>query len=323
MSGGGSSDGPRYRRERVRFRYQLGEVQVAQRFVEVAVDTSVFLERPVDDGAFVPPAEILASGAPCVMVLSQPIAAPFPTTTNLSSCLRFAPHQYRRSTIHLRGTFEAYLKAMPPDRRRKIQQKQRRYREACNGALPVRTFATRAELERFHAEAIPLAAKTYQERLFGKGLPKTDAFVADMRARGDAGAARGYLLDGPNGEAISYMYVTMDGAFVSYDFCGYDDAFARLSPGVVLQAAVLEDLFAARPGAIFDFGEGETQHKDTFGTEAMLCADLYFFPKTARGLELYVGQALAHGISRSAVAALDRFGLKEKVKRLLRRGIGG
>jgi CelD/BcsL family acetyltransferase involved in cellulose biosynthesis len=212
---------------------------------------------------------------------------------------------------------------MPPDRRRKIQQKQRRYREACNGRMPVRVFVTREDLERFHAEAIPLAAKTYQERLFGKGLPKSEAFLNDMRARGDAGTARGYLVDGPNGEAIAYMYVTVNGAFVSYDYCGYDDAFARLSPGVVLQSAVLEDLFAARPGAIFDFGEGETQHKDTFGTEAILCADLYFFPKTARGLELYAGQALAHGVSRSAVAALERFGLKEKVKRLLRRGIGG
>jgi CelD/BcsL family acetyltransferase involved in cellulose biosynthesis len=307
----------------VRFRYQLGEVQLAQRDVEVAVDTRVFIERPVDDGSLVPPSEVLASGTPCVMVLSQPIAAPLPTSTNLPGCIRFAPHQYRRSTIHVQGTFEGYLKAMPADRRRKIQQKQRRYREACNGRLPVRTFATRDELAAFHREALPLAAKTYQERLFGKGLPKSEAFVNEMLARGDAGTARGYLLAGPNGEAISYMYLTMNGAFVSYDYCGYDDAFARLSPGVVLQVAVLEDLFAVRPGSIFDFGEGETQHKDTFGTEAVLCADLYFFPKTARGLELYAGQALAHGVSRSAVAALERFGLKEKVKRLLRRGIGG
>jgi CelD/BcsL family acetyltransferase involved in cellulose biosynthesis len=318
-----AGDGPRYRTERVRFRYQLGELQLAQRFVDVAVDTSVFLERPVDDGSFVPPARVIASGTPCVMVLSQPIAAPLPVSTTFANCIRFAPHQYRRSTIHVQGTFEAYLKAMPSDRRRKIQQKQRRYREACNGRLPVRSFTTRAELERFHAETLPLAAKTYQERLFAKGLPKTDAFVADMRARGDAGTARGYLLDGPNGEAIAYMYLTMNGVFVSYDFCGYDDAYARLSPGVVLQVAVLEDLFATRPGSIFDFGEGETQHKDTFGTEAVLCADLYFFPKSARGLELYAGQALTHGISRGAVASLERFGLKEKVKRLLRRGIGG
>lgn len=316
-------DGSRYRTERVRFRYQLGEVQLAQRSVDVTVDTSAFLDRAVDDGTFVPPAPVLASGTPCVMVLSQPIAAPLPVSTTFVDCIRFAPHQYRRSTIHVQGTFEAYLKAMPPDRRRKIQQKQRRYREACDGRLPVRSFATRADLERFREETLPLAAKTYQERLFAKGLPKSSAFRDDMHARGEAGTARGYLLDGPNGEAIAYMYVTMDGAFVSYDYCGYDDAYARLSPGVVLQVAVLEDLFVTRPGSIFDFGEGETQHKDTFGTEAVLCADLYFFPKTFRGLELYAGQAFAHGVSRGAVATLARFGLKERVKRLLRRGLGG
>jgi hypothetical protein len=85
---------------------------------------------------------------------------------------------------------------------------------------------------------------------------------------------------------------------------------------------VIEDLFAACPGAIFDFGEGETRHKETFGTEALSCVDLYFFPKTARGLELFFGQAAMHGLSRTAVEILARLGVKEKVKRLLRRGIG-
>jgi CelD/BcsL family acetyltransferase involved in cellulose biosynthesis len=323
MRDGDMREGPRFRTERVRFRYQLGEVQLAQRLVDVRVDTSRFLERAVDDGSFVPPESVLESGTPCVMVLSQPIAEKLPVLSALRGCVRFAPHQYRRSTIRVVGSFDGYLKAMPPDRRRKIQQKQRRYREACGGRVPVRVFETRGELERFHAEALPLAAKTYQERLFGKGLPKSDAFLDELRTRGDEGRARAYLLDGPQGEAVAYMYVTFDAGIASYDYCGYDDAFAKISPGVVLQVAVLEDLFARVPGSIFDFGEGETQHKDTFGTESRLCADLYFFPKTARGLELLAGQAIAHGVSRGAVAALERFGLKEKVKRLLRRGIGG
>jgi CelD/BcsL family acetyltransferase involved in cellulose biosynthesis len=311
----------RYQRERVRFRYQLGEVQLAARHVEIAVDTSVFLERPVDGGAHVPPADVLGSGVPCVMVLSQPVAAPLPLVTTFGGCIRFAPHQYKRSTILLEGTFEDYMKRMPPDRRRQLQKKQRKFKEACGGELRVRVATTRDELERFHREALPLAAKTYQERLFAKGLPKGEGFLADLRARAAEGRARGYLLDGPSGEPMAYLYAQRDGQLVYYDYCGYDDAHAKLSPGVVLQLAVLEDLFASHPGHIFDFGEGETRHKETFGTEAMHCADLYFFPKTARGLELFLGQAAMHGISRGAVAVLAKLGVKEKVKRLLRRGI--
>jgi hypothetical protein len=313
----------RYPRERVRFRYQLGEVQIAARHVEIAVDASVFLERPVDHGDHVPPAAVLASGVPCVMVLSQPVSGPLPIVAGFERCVRFAPHQYKRSTIRLEGTFDAYLKAMPPDRRRQLQKKQRKFREACGGELRVRIAATAEELERFHREAVPLAAKTYQERLFAKGLPKGASFVDDMRARAREGRARGYLLDGPSGEPMAYLYAQRDGKLIYYDYCGYDDAHAKLSPGVVLQLAVLEDLFATHGGHIFDFGEGETRHKETFGTEAMHCADLYFFPKTPRGLELFLGQAAMHGISRGAVGVLARFGIKEKVKRLLRRGIGG
>lgn len=313
----------RYQRERVRFRYQLGEVQIAARHVDIAVDASVFLERPIDAGDHVPPAAVLDSGVPCVMVLSQPVGGPLPLVTSFERCVRFAPHQYKRSTIRLDGAFDAYLKAMPPDRRRQLQKKQRKFREACGGELRVRIASTAEELERFHREAVPLAAKTYQERLFAKGLPKTTAFLEDMRARAGEGRARGYLLDGPSGEPMAYLYAQRDGKLVYYDYCGYDDAHAKLSPGVVLQLAVLEDLFATHAGHIFDFGEGETRHKETFGTEAMHCADLYFFPKTARGIELFLGQAAMHGVSRGAVAVLARLGIKERVKRLLRRGIGG
>ncbi len=321
MSGAGESE--RWRTENVRFRYQLGEVQLAARQVAVTVDTSLFLERPVDDGTFVPPDEAAQLHAPCIMVLSQPVANPLPVVSSVGAFVRFAPHHYRRSTIHLKGTFAAYLEAMPADRRRQLQKKQRKFRDACGGSLRVRVSTTVADLEAFHREAVPLAAKTYQERLFKKGLPQSEAFRADLRDRGARGAARGYLLDGPDGRAIAYLYATIDGPLIAYDFCGYDDDHAKLSPGVVLQLAVIEDLFASNEGAIFDFGEGETRHKETFGTEACSCVDLYFFPKTVRGLELFLGQAAMHGLSRSAVQVLAKLGVKERVKRLLRRGVGG
>ncbi len=311
----------RYRLETVRFRYQLGEVQIAARHVKVAVDTSLFLERPIDDGSFHPQHDSDFLGSHCVMVLSQPVAAPLPVVSMVGPYVRFAPHHYRRSTIHLKGTFKGYLDGLPPDRRRQLQKKQRKFRDECGGVLGVRVSSTPAELAAFHREAVPLAAKTYQERLFKKGLPSNDAFLSDLRSRGQRQAARGYLLDGPGGIPVAYLYATIDGHLISYDYCGYDDNFSKISPGVVLQLAVLEDLFSVQPHAIFDFGEGETRHKETFGTEAIDCVDLYFFQKSIRGLELFLGQAAMHGISRGAVQFLAKVGLKDKVKRFLRRGV--
>ena len=309
----------RYRLETVRFRYQLGEVQWAERAVPVAVDTSLFFDRPVDAGSFVPPVEVLRFGVSCVMVLSQPLASPLPLVASAGPFVRFAPHQYRRSTIRLEGSFDDYLTAMPAERRRKLLAKKRKFREACAGSLALRVSSTEGELEAFQRTALPLAANTYQERLFKKGLPNTDAFHTDLRERARTGRARGYLLDGPNGKPIAYIYATLDGPLVTFEHLGYDLAYSKLSPGVVLQIAVLEDLFRARCAKIFDFGEGEGQHKTTFGSESTACGDLYFFPKTARGLELFAGQALAHTVSRAAVRALSRLGLREKVKRLMRR----
>lgn len=312
----------RYRVETVRFRYQFGEVQLAARDVPVAVDTSLFFDRAPDAGAFVPPPEVLKLGVPCVMVLSQPLVNPLPLVASTGPYVRFVPHQYRRSTVRLEGPFSDYLASMPADRRRKLLTKQRKYRDACGGELRVHVSRTAMELEHFHRLARPIATATYQERLFGKGLPGTRAFLDDMRRRGTRGTARGYLLAGPGHSVAAYIYVVINGPLVTFEHLGYDASLSKLSPGLVLQMAALDDLFDACAGKVFDFGEGDGQHKSTFGTELTPCADLYFFPKTLRGLELFAGQALAHGVSRTAVQTLTRTGLRDQVKRFVRRTFG-
>jgi hypothetical protein len=69
----------------------------------------------------------------------------------------------------------------------------------------------------------------------------------------------------------------------------------------------------------FDFTEGEGPHKAFFSTHHWYCADVWVLAPTLRNW-LIVG--LHVGLDRSgfiAGLALDRLGLKQRVRRLMRR----
>ena len=59
------------------------------------------------------------------------------------------------------------------------------------------------------------------------------------------------------GEPVAYLYLPVSGRTLIYAYLGYDAEHAHLSPGTVLQMAALENLFAEKRFAYFDFTEGE------------------------------------------------------------------
>src|SRR5258706_16316460 len=95
----------------------------------------------------------------------------------------------------------------------------------------------------FHREARGISQLSYQEKLFDAGLPTDEAFLANMRAQGEMGRARAYLLF-LEGRAISYLYCWASAGRLQYGYLGFVPDFASLSPGTVLQYLALEALFA-------------------------------------------------------------------------------
>jgi hypothetical protein len=87
----------------------------------------------------------------------------------------------------------------------------------------------------------------------------------------------------------------------------------------VLHYFVLQSLFEERPIRILDFTEGEGQHKAFFASDHRLCAKTYFLRRNLFNLMLIrVHCGLNHLVERIGTA-LDRMGLKTKIKRWIRR----
>lgn len=154
----------------------------------------------------------------------------------------------------------------------------------------IRRYATPDAIARFHPLARAVSATTYQERLLDAGLPADPAALLALAA---ADRVRAWLLfveDRP----VAYLCCTADGDVLRYDHVGHDPAFADRSPGAVLQAAALEDLFGDR-FARFDFTEGEGQHKRLLASGGNDCVDLLLLRPT-----------LANRVLLAVLAGFDR-----------------
>ena len=169
---------------------------------------------------------------------------------------------------------------MSTSARAAIRRKARRLAEANGGRIDVRAYHDAAGLEAFFDLAHMVSATTYQARLMGEGLPDDAGFRRDMAALAEAGAIRAWLLfmgDRP----VAYLWCSVADGVVRYDHVGHDPAFAALSPGAVLHAAAMRELYGEGGLRWFDFTEGEGQHKRQFATDETACVDLLILRRTS------------------------------------------
>ena len=168
----------------------------------------------------------------------------------------------------------------------------RKTKKAAAAGMEVRAYRTAEAFADFHPLARAVSARTYQERLLDAGLPEDATAVAHLAALAADDRLRAWLLR-IDGAPVAYLCCTAQGSALRYDHVGHDPAWSDLSPGTVLHAAAMRDLFDDR-FARFDFTEGEGQHKRQFATAGVACVDLLLLRPT-----------LANRATLAALAAFD------------------
>jgi CelD/BcsL family acetyltransferase involved in cellulose biosynthesis len=224
---------------------------------------------------------------------------------------------YPRYYVDLALSPAEYLAQFSSKSRSTLLRKVRKFEAAGGGTIDWSTFRSRDDVEFFLREALPLSERTYQHRLFRSGL--SEAMRPAMERYADEHRFRAWLLR-LGGQPIAYLYTPAVGQTLQYDYLGFDPAYGHLSPGTVLQHLVLQQLCAEREFSYFDFTEGEGEHKAFFGTHRLECADV-LVPGSATYPRLVL--ATHRGFNRGArvlVAAIEKTGMKRKLRALLRRG---
>jgi len=264
-----------------------------------------------------PPLARLTGATQALLMRSYAVDQPLPRLLFFERAIRYIPSQYRRYYIKLHGSFEDYLKKFSSKSRSTLVRKVSKFSKAADDKMEVREYKTPAEMLEFYDSAREISAKTYQERLLDAGLPEGEEFKAQLMRLAEQNSIRSYILF-HGAMPAAYMCCPASENTLLYQYVGYDPQFQALSPGSVLQYLTLQKLFAEQQFELFDFTEGEGQHKAFFATDNALCADVYFFKRSLRNTTLVTTHAASDSFSSSVALALDKLGLKARIKKLMR-----
>lgn len=302
----------------IRLRYSLSYVKLFEVAFSALEDTRPFdPERPPADDPQ-PPFADFPSGCDAIVVRHELLKSPIPVLTRLPNCIRYAPRQQPHFYTDLRGGPEQAFKTMSSKTRSTVVRKVKQYKAFCGGEIRWVQYRTPAEMETFQKLARELARKTYQERLFGSGLPEGEEFRTRVAELATQDAVRGFLLfhgDKP----VAYLYTPAPDGFLVYEYLGYDPEYAKHSPGTVLQYLVLEMLYGDQRFPFYYWGYGYSQAKQVFSTNQVLGADIFYIRPTLRNR---IAAHLNHGFDRfseRAGKALESMHLKGAIKRWLKR----
>ncbi len=252
---------------------------------------------------------------PCYPVAFEP-----PRLQIRGGVISYTPHVFYNCYIDLKeiGSFDGYLQRLSPKTRSTLRRKVRKLEALSGGKLDFRVYSKAEEIGEFYPRALSVSLKTYQESLLDCGLPKHEGFLNELKMRCEEGAAIGYLLY-LNGQPVAYELSYLSDRVASFDFVGFDPQYAQLSVGAVLMFLLIQDLFTRDNVSIFDFTEGEGQQKSSLSTHKSRCAKTYLLRASLTNrARIHLHIALDY-VSNWMVSFLDRFGLKTRIRRWLRK----
>jgi CelD/BcsL family acetyltransferase involved in cellulose biosynthesis len=263
------------------------------------------------------PIERFSSKMEAILIRSHPVDKELPRLEGLPQSIRYVPAHYRHYYIDLQCSFAEYLAKFSSKSRSTLQRKVRKFAEFSGGEVSWREYRRPEEVEPYYQLAREVSHKTYQERLLNVGLPEGEDFLREIKDQAARDQFRGYILFHQE-KPVAYLYCPIQDRILLYRNLGYDPEYRQWSPGTVLQYVVLERVFAEGRYQMFDFTEGEGAHKEFFSTGSIQCADIYYLRPTLRNRLLLRTHSGLKTFSANTVKALDRFGVKSKIKQLIR-----
>ena len=304
-----------WHRSEQQLKFQFGDLTLSRRRLPVfACD----LGPDIHAADFkIPPDKALESGMVGYVMRGVPVATPRPMFESREGYLTYTPHQYQRYFVDLQQSFDEYVQRFKSKTRSTMRRKVRKFEEFSGGTTDFRVYRTPDDMSEFYAAARRVSTVTYQENLLDAGLPDSPAFREPLRVAAASDLARGYILF-HDGAPVSYLLLKAVEDILVYDYLGFDPAFGRWSIGTVLHWLALESIFEEQHFRMLDFTEGEGEQKRQFATGSVASANIYCLKSTPAiqfWLRLHAVTERASGLAGDMLA---KFGLRSKIRKLLR-----
>jgi hypothetical protein len=224
--------------------------------------------------------------------------------------VRAVPHRFR----HVGATSTSFGDSISSHARSHQRRREKRLLAEYRGDVRIESYSSIESLPRLIKDAEHVAFRSYQRGL-GVGFTLTESIPRPFEWLAEQGWLRAWILYLGGRPAAFWIGALREGTFLS-EYMAYDPEVSHLRPGTYLTMKVLEEMQDKPSGVrLIDFGLGDAEYKERFGTEVQMIASLHVFALTWRGLcasMIDTGANLATSLARAALAS---FGALDRVKR--------
>lgn len=205
---------------------------------------------------------------------------------------------------------DAFLMSLQRSRRSKLRRKYNKFFNSLCGRVQVRRVCKAEDLELAVSDMEEIASKT-EKRLFGFGFFDTAQTRKQMIAAAEGGWLRIYILS-IDEKPVAFWVGTLYNGCLEADYAGYDPAWKRFSPGIVLFLYIIEDLHD-QDVRTADLGWGDTQFNQCFGTTRHVEAQVRIYAPTLRGIKLN----MLHTATHRTTVLLSQADSSKRARRIL------
>ena len=226
-------------------------------------------------------------------------------------------YAHRLIDLPVGSNFEDYLGSLGSSSRRDVRRTRRDFIKGAKGQTRMTRYTQSSQAAELAHTLAQVSRKTYQHHLLGLGLENTPQFANQLRIAAEGGWLRAYVLwidDKPVAFQLGYQNTrTYYGHHV-----GYDPDISKLQPGIYLHTELMADLLADGISR-FDFLSGDSLYKQRMSNAFREERHYYLIPRGWPGTGIAVALVCVNRFSEVLGRWLDKIGVKDRLKRLVRR----
>lgn len=197
-------------------------------------------------------------------------------------------------SIRCPPTFEEYLEKFTAKKRYNFKRQIRLMREHGKDDFAVCRIAAEEQVDDFVQSTLLISGRSWKRQIDRSTSLEQRIDAEILRDLARRGLLRSYLLR-CGGKPAAYVIGYQDEGVFHYSDIGFDEEFARFSPGNVLLYLLLEDLYRDCPPRYVNFGIGDSDYKHLFGNVHVPDVSVLLLRKTP-----------AHRLLLSASASVSR-----------------
>jgi Acetyltransferase (GNAT) domain len=218
--------------------------------------------------------------------------------------------------LELPGSVDDILRLCSSKTRQKIRGYARKLERTYGDGLTVRHFTKPDEIDDFFRDVEAIAPKTYQHAL-GVAFGDTPSHRERTRLCLERGWFRGYVLS-IDGRPCAFQYGELYRGRLRLGRPGYDPEFAHLRIGTYLLLHAFDDLCRDETARVVDYGIGEAEFKERFGTRSWLEGNVFVYAPTFGGARLNVTHTAFQAGTKGVKRVVGKGALARTLKRRFR-----